>query len=228
MIEPFILRRVKSDQSIIKDLPAKVEQKVYCQLTKEQAALYQKVVDEVKYELDEEKENASAIFLSSLLRLKQICNHPAQLLQDGSEFSVKRSIKLERLLDMASEIIENGESLLIFSQFTEVCQELQRLIQKQNHPCYYLHGGTSRSKREKMIEMFQSKSSPPSAFVLSLKAGGVGITLTKANHVIHFDRWWNPAVENQATDRAYRIGQKSQCLSINILRLAQLKSVLIR
>ncbi len=208
MIEPFILRRVKSDQSIIKDLPAKVEQKVYCQLTKEQAALYQKVVDEVKYELDEEKENASAIFLSSLLRLKQICNHPAQLLQDGSEFSVKRSIKLERLLDMASEIIENGESLLIFSQFTEVCQELQRLIQKQNHPCYYLHGGTSRSKREKMIEMFQSKSSPPSAFVLSLKAGGVGVTLTKANHVIHFDRWWNPAVENQATDRAYRIGQK--------------------
>ncbi|MGB5445496.1 MAG: C-terminal helicase domain-containing protein, partial [Psychromonas sp.] len=160
------------------------------------------------------------IFLSALLRLKQCCNHPAQLLQDGSEFSTERSIKLQRLIELASEAIKNGESLLIFSQFKEICDALQKLLKTQlGFNTYYLHGGTSRNKREQMIEQFQAEDSPPSIFVLSLKAGGVGITLTKANHVIHFDRWWNPAVENQATDRAYRIGQQKTVFAHKFITL---------
>lgn len=210
MVEPFILRRVKTDKNIIKDLPEKIEQKVYCQLTKEQASLYQTIVDETEEKLrNAESKEKNAIFISSLLKLKQVCNHPAQLLQDGSEFSSDRSIKLQRLIDMTKEIISSGESLLIFSQFTEVCNQLESILKEQlGYNTYYLHGGTSSNKRQQMIEQFQNPDLGASIFVLSLKAGGVGITLTKANHVIHFDRWWNPAVENQATDRAYRIGQK--------------------
>lgn len=211
LVEPFILRRLKTDKNIIEDLPEKIEQRVYCELTKEQASLYQSIVNEVEQSINESQETSEhqMIFLSALLRLKQCCNHPAQLLQDGSEFSVERSIKLQRLIELASEAITNGESILIFSQFKEVCGALQNLLKTQlGFNTYYLHGGTSRKKREQMIDQFQSKDSPASVFILSLKAGGVGITLTKANHVIHFDRWWNPAVENQATDRAYRIGQK--------------------
>ncbi|WP_150468840.1 DEAD/DEAH box helicase [Cysteiniphilum sp. SYW-8] len=210
MVEPFILRRVKTDKNIIKDLPDKIEQKVYCQLTKEQASIYQAIVDETEERLRTATGiEKNAIFVSSLLKLKQACNHPAQVLQDGSAFTPERSVKLQRLLDMTKEIMLNGESVLIFSQFTEVCQELEKIMRQQHgYMTYYLHGGTSRPKREKMITEFQNPESPPAVFILSLKAGGVGITLTKANHVIHFDRWWNPAVENQATDRAYRIGQE--------------------
>ncbi len=222
LVEPFILRRLKTDKNIIADLPEKVEQKVYCELSKEQASLYQSIVDEVEQSINETQETAEhkMIFLSALLRLKQCCNHPAQLLQDGSEFSVERSIKLQRLIELAGEAINNGESLLIFSQFKEVCDALQKLLKTQlGFNTYYLHGGTSRKKREQMIEQFQSENSPPAAFVLSLKAGGVGITLTKANHVIHFDRWWNPAVENQATDRAYRIGQQKTVFAHKFITL---------
>ena len=211
LVEPFILRRLKTDKNIIQDLPDKVEQKVYCELTKEQASLYQTIVNDVETSINDTQAASEhkMIFLSALLRLKQCCNHPAQLLQDGSEFSLERSIKLQRLTELAKEAIDNGESILIFSQFKEICNALQHLLQNQlGFNTHYLHGGTPRKKREAMIDQFQAPNSPASIFILSLKAGGVGITLTKANHVIHFDRWWNPAVENQATDRAYRIGQQ--------------------
>lgn len=222
LVEPFILRRLKTDKNIIQDLPDKIEQKVYCELTKEQASLYQNIVNDVEASINDTQETNQhkMIFLSALLRLKQCCNHPAQLLQDGSEFSPERSIKLQRLMELASKAINNGESLLIFSQFKEICDALQNLIKTQlGFNTHYLHGGTSRKKREAMIEQFQAPDSPASIFILSLKAGGVGITLTKANHVIHFDRWWNPAVENQATDRAYRIGQKKTVFAHKFITL---------
>ncbi len=210
LVEPFILRRVKTDQSIIKDLPDKVEQKLYCNLTKEQASLYEAVVKDVTRDIDEaDGIQRKGLILATLLKLKQICNHPRQFLQDESDFTTVRSHKLSRLSEMVAEVMEEGESLLIFTQFTELGDALEKYLR---HTCryntYYLHGGTNRNKREAMITEFQDPETEPSVFILSLKAGGVGITLTKANHVFHFDRWWNPAVENQATDRAFRIGQK--------------------
>ncbi len=210
LVEPFILRRVKTDQSIINDLPDKVEQKLYCNLTKEQASLYEAVVKDVSEQIaDAEGIQRKGLILSTLLKLKQVCNHPAQFLQDGSDFSPERSHKLSRLAEMVEEAISEGESLLIFSQFKEVCDALEKYLKQTCHyNTYYIHGGTNRNKREQMIAEFQNPETEPSVFMLSLKAGGVGITLTKANHVFHFDRWWNPAVEDQATDRAFRIGQK--------------------
>ncbi|MBW4644187.1 MAG: DEAD/DEAH box helicase [Goleter apudmare HA4340-LM2] len=210
LVEPLILRRVKTDQSIINDLPDKVEQILYTNLTKEQASLYEVVVKEVEEKLQKaEGIERKGLILSTLMKLKQICNHPAQFLQDNSEFSTERSHKLSRLSEMVEEAVSEGESLLIFSQFTEVCESVEKHIKHSLHyNTYYLHGGTNRQRREQMITEFQDPDTEPSVFILSLKAGGVGITLTKANHVFHFDRWWNPAVENQATDRAFRIGQK--------------------
>ncbi|MEL6940465.1 MAG: DEAD/DEAH box helicase, partial [Cyanobacteria bacterium J06598_1] len=210
LVEPFILRRVKTDESIIKDLPSKVEQKLYCNLTKEQASLYEATVRDVEKQLKEaEGIQRKGLILSTLMKLKQICNHPAQFLQDGSDFLPKRSHKLSRLGDMVAEAIADGDSLLIFTQFREIGDALEKYLHQTYHyNTYYLHGGTSRKKRDKMMAEFQSAGTGPSVFILSLKAGGVGITLTKANHVFHFDRWWNPAVEDQATDRAFRIGQK--------------------
>ena len=209
LIEPFILRRVKTDKSIIKDLPDKVEHKQYCNLTKEQASLYEAVTQDVATQLeDSEGIQRKGLMLSTLMKLKQICNHPRQFLQDSSNFSVERSHKLQRLTEMLEEVIAEQESALIFTQFTEIGASLNQYLQQNlNYNSYYLHGGTTRKKREQMIDDFQAEDSPPAIFVLSLKAGGVGITLTKANHVFHFDRWWNPAVEDQATDRAFRIGQ---------------------
>ncbi|MEL7086483.1 MAG: DEAD/DEAH box helicase, partial [Cyanobacteria bacterium J06597_1] len=209
LVEPFILRRMKTDRNIIKDLPDKVEQKIYCNLTKEQAALYQSVVKQITGELEQaEGMSRRGLILSSLTKLKQICNHPRQFLQDGSDFTTQRSHKLDRLSEMVSEVISEGESLLIFTQFTELGEAIEQFLKHNlSMNTYYLHGGTPRKKRETMIAEFQEPVTEPSAFVLSLKAGGVGITLTKANHVFHFDRWWNPAVEDQATDRAFRIGQ---------------------
>jgi SNF2 family DNA or RNA helicase len=210
LVEPFILRRVKTDQSIIKDLPDKVEQKLYCNLTKEQASLYEAVVKDITGEIDEvEGMQRKGMILSTLMKLKQICNHPRQFLQDESDFLPERSHKLSRLSEMVTEVMEEGESLLVFTQFTELGDALEKYLRHTCHyNTYYIHGGTNRNKREKMIEEFQDPETEPSVFILSLKAGGVGITLTKANHVFHFDRWWNPAVEDQATDRAFRIGQK--------------------
>ncbi|BBA34966.1 DNA/RNA helicase, superfamily II, SNF2 family [Methylocaldum marinum] len=209
LVEPFILRRVKTDPAIIKDLPAKVENRQFCNLSREQASLYESLVRDVERQLEEsEGIQRQGLMLSTLMKLKQICNHPAQFLQDGSPFTADRSHKLERLLDMLGEVLGEGESALVFTQFTEIGDSLERQL-RATLQCrtYYLHGGTSRNRRERMIAQFQDPESPPSIFILSLKAGGVGITLTRANHVFHFDRWWNPAVEDQATDRAFRIGQ---------------------
>ncbi|WP_373695836.1 DEAD/DEAH box helicase [Brunnivagina elsteri] len=202
LVEPLILRRLKTDQSIINDLPDKVDQKLYTNLTKEQASLYEAVVKDVEKQLEEvEGIQRKGLILSTLMKLKQICNHPAQFLQDGSEFSQVRSHKLSRLVEMVEEAVSEGDSLLVFSQFTEVCESIEKYIKHALHyNTYYLHGGTTRQRREKMIEEFQNPETEPSVFILSLKAGGVGITLTKANHVFHFDRWWNPAVEEQASD----------------------------
>ncbi|MBW4675187.1 MAG: DEAD/DEAH box helicase [Desmonostoc geniculatum HA4340-LM1] len=210
LVEPLILRRLKTDQSIINDLPDKVEQKLYTNLTKEQASLYEVVVLDVEKQLQSaEGIQRKGLILSTLMKLKQICNHPAQFMQDGSDFSPLRSHKLSRLAEMVEEAVDEGESLLIFSQFTEVGEKIEKHLKHSLHcNTYYLHGGTSRPRREQMITEFQDPNTEPSVFILSLKAGGVGITLTKANHVFHFDRWWNPAVEDQATDRAFRIGQK--------------------
>jgi SNF2 family DNA or RNA helicase len=210
LVEPLILRRVKTDKSIINDLPDKVEQKLYTNLTKEQASLYEAVVKDVDDKIQNtEGMERKGLILATLMKLKQICNHPAQFLQDGSDFLPTRSHKLSRLAEMVEEAIAEGESILIFSQFTEICASLEKHL-KRSLRCntYYLHGGTARPRREKMIAEFQAPETEPSVFILSLKAGGVGITLTKANHVFHFDRWWNPAVEDQATDRAFRIGQE--------------------
>ena len=210
LVEPFILRRLKTDARIINDLPDKVEDKVFCTLTREQASLYEAVVKDVEERLDEAEAGArSGLILATLMKLKQICNHPAQFLQDGSDFSPERSHKLGRLLEMVEEALAGAESLLIFTQFTEVGAALERLL-RQTLRCntYYLHGGTPQKRRESMIAEFQDPATEPAAFVLSLRAGGTGITLTKASHVFHFDRWWNPAVEDQATDRAFRIGQR--------------------
>lgn len=225
LVEPFILRRVKTDQSIIKDLPDKIEQKLYTNLTKEQASLYEVVVRDVEKQLNEvEGIQRKGLILSTLLKLKQICNHPRQFLQDGSDFTSERSHKLSRLSEMMEEVISEGESLLIFTQFTEIGDALEKYIrQKLHYNTYYIHGGTNRDKRERMITEFQDPDTEPSVFILSLKAGGVGITLTKANHVFHFDRWWNPAVEDQATDRAFRIGQKKNVFVHKFITIGSLE-----
>jgi len=210
LVEPFILRRVKTDQRIIADLPEKIEQKLYCQLTPEQASLYSAVVKDVEEQLGEvDGIRRKGLILTTLLRLKQVCNHPAQFLQDGSAFTSERSHKLQRLSEMAEEAIASGDSLLVFTQFAEVGSALEAYVARTLHySTFYLHGGTSAAQRERMIEAFQDPETEPSVFILSLRAGGVGLNLTRANHVFHFDRWWNPSVEDQATDRAFRIGQR--------------------
>jgi SNF2 family DNA or RNA helicase len=225
LAEPFILRRLKTDKRIIDDLPDKVEQKMYCPLTPEQASLYEAVVKDVARELDEaEGIQRRGLILSTLMRLKQICNHPAQFLQDGSAFSAERSHKLQRVGELAEELIESGESALIFTQFTEIGAALERyLSQTRHYPTYYLHGGTSAARRDRLVADFQDPASAPSLFILSLRAGGVGLNLTKANHVFHFDRWWNPAVEDQATDRAFRIGQRKNVFVHKFVALGTLE-----
>lgn len=214
MIQPFVLRRVKTDPEIIRDLPEKVENRQYCQLSLEQASLYEAVVRDIETQLQKsEGISRQGLILSTLTRLKQICNHPAHFLHDGSRFSNDRSPKLERLCDMLAEVIEEGESALVFSQFAEAGAALQKHLHATlGCPVFYLHGGVSAAQRQKLIAEFQDAQTGPAVFVLSLRAGGLGITLTRANHVFHFDRWWNPAVEDQATDRAFRIGQHRNVL----------------
>ncbi len=225
LIQPFVLRRLKTDKNIIKDLPDKIESKQYCNLSKEQASLYEAVVKDVEEQLEEKDGIArQGLMLSTLMKLKQICNHPMQFLQDGSAFTCERSHKLERFTNMLEEAMEEGDSVLVFTQFTEIGDQLVNYLNREKrYPTHYIHGGTPRNKREQMIEDFQNPESPPSIFVLSLKAGGVGITLTRANHVFHFDRWWNPAVENQATDRAFRIGQKKNVFVHKFITLGTLE-----
>jgi SNF2 family DNA or RNA helicase len=207
LIQPFILRRLKTDATVIKDLPDKMEMKVNSILTPEQATLYAAEVEEMlaRIESSEGMERRGQI-LAALTKLKQICNHPALFLQDGSPLE-GRSGKLARLEEMLEEVISEGDRALIFTQFAGMGAMLRhRLQEKLGVEALFLHGKTSRKQREEMIQRFQSGRSP--IFILSLKAGGFGLNLTAANHVFHFDRWWNPAVENQATDRAFRIGQK--------------------
>ena len=208
LTEPFILRRLKTDKSIISDLPEKMEMKVYCTLTREQASLYAAVVGETTQALEEsEGIERKGIVLATLSKLKQVCNHPAQFLRDNSSIA-NRSGKLARLTEMLEEVVDSGERALIFTQFREMGEIIRKHLQEVlGREVLFLHGGVSKKNRDQMVDRFQSDNQAPCAFILSLKAGGTGLNLTRANHVFHFDRWWNPAVENQATDRAFRIGQ---------------------
>lgn len=207
----YILRRLKTDPAIIDDLPEKIEIKQYCQLTTEQASLYQAVVADMM----EKIENTEGIerrgnVLAAMAKLKQVCNHPAQLLHDRSPVG-RRSGKVIRLEEILEEILAEGDRVLCFTQFTEFAEllvpHLAARFGRAARDIAYLHGGTPRKRRDEMVARFQSGDGPP-IFLLSLKAGGTGLNLTAANHVVHLDRWWNPAVENQATDRAFRIGQR--------------------
>jgi hypothetical protein len=208
LTEPFLLRRVKTDQTIISDLPDKLEFKVFCTLTKEQASLYAAVAKEATEGIAEaEGINRRGLVLATLSKLKQVCNHPAQFLGDGSSLP-GRSGKLARLTEMLEEVLSVGDRALIFSQFAEMGELLRAHLQETfGQEVLFLHGGVPRKRRDEMIARFQEQDDGPRLFILSLKAGGLGLNLTRANHVFHFDRWWNPAVENQATDRAFRIGQ---------------------
>jgi SNF2 family DNA or RNA helicase len=214
MTQPFILRRLKTDPSIIRDLPDKVEAKVYYNLTPEQASLYGAVVEEMLDRIERsEGIERKGLVLATLTKLKQICNHPALFLQDGSPLP-GRSGKLGRLEEMLDELLAEGDKALIFTQFAGMGAMLRHHLQETlGREVLFLHGKTPKKQRDAMIERFQSDGSAsgsdgPPLFILSLKAGGFGLNLTAANYVFHFDRWWNPAVEDQATDRAFRIGQK--------------------
>ncbi len=208
LIRPFILRRLKSDPTIEVDLPAKMEMKTFCNLTREQAALYEAVVNDMLAQIDSSGGiQRRGLILAALVKLKQVCNHPALFLGDGSELP-HRSGKCERLTEMLEEVLAEGDRALIFSQYREMGELLKKLIEETFHrEVLFLHGGTTRAQRDAMVERFQKADGTAPLFLLSLKAGGFGLNLTAANHVFHFDRWWNPAVEDQATDRAHRIGQ---------------------
>lgn len=212
LVSPYILRRLKSDKSIIQDLPDKTEVKVFCGLTKQQMALYTKSLDELTRTLKEvDGMKRRGLVLSFLLRFKQICNHPSQLLSDG-QFDPSHSGKFERLKTICEEIASRQEKVLVFSQFREMTGPLASFLSIAfGRPGLVLHGGTPVSKRQEIVDTFQQADGPPYV-VLTVKAGGTGLNLTAASHVVHFDRWWNPAVENQATDRAYRIGQHRNVL----------------
>ncbi len=206
---PFILRRLKTDKAIISDLPEKHEMKVFCTLTKEQASLYAAVVADTAERIESsEGIKRNGLVLAVLTKLKQVCNHPAQFLGDNSAVA-GRSGKLARLTEMLDEVLSVGERALVFTQFFEMGTILRNHLQDTfGREVLFLHGGTPKAHRDTMVERFQGKDwDAPPVFLLSLKAGGTGLNLTAANHVFHFDRWWNPAVENQATDRAFRIGQ---------------------
>ncbi|MEJ2207826.1 MAG: DEAD/DEAH box helicase [Anaerolineae bacterium] len=209
LVSPFVLRRVKTDPTIIHDLPDKLEMKVYCNLTSEQATLYEAVVQESLERIGSSEEGIErrGVVLGALTRLKQVCNHPAQFLGDGSALA-GRSGKLERLGEMLEEALSVGDRALIFTQYAQMGHMLRAYLQGTfGVEVLFLHGGTPQKQRDRMVARFQAGGQGPPLFILSLKAGGTGLNLTAANHVFHYDRWWNPAVEDQATDRAFRIGQ---------------------
>ncbi len=208
LVAPFVLRRVKSDRAIIQDLPEKNEMKVYCTLTREQATLYEAVVRESMRQIEAaEGVQRRGQILATLTKLKQVCNHPSLFLHDGSRLE-GRSGKLARLREMLEEALAVGDRALLFTQYAEMGSLLNvYLAEACRREVLFLHGGTPAKERDRMVARFQAESHGPPLFILSLKAGGTGLNLTRANHVFHFDRWWNPAVENQATDRAFRIGQ---------------------
>lgn len=209
LTSPFILRRLKTDKTIISDLPEKIETKEYCTLTREQVTLYKAVLNEMEEKILASKDmERKGMILATLTRLKQICNHPAQFAGDTGQLK-DRSGKLTRLLEMLFQIRTSGERSLIFTQYAEMGRILQTCLREEfMEDVYFLSGQVSRKKRDEMVRSFQEDPGAPHIFILSLKAGGTGLNLSRANHVFHYDRWWNPAVENQATDRAFRIGQK--------------------
>ena len=212
LVQPYILRRMKTDRRIIDDLPDKVEVQAYCGLSKRQAAMYAKLVRELRDQLDNsDGMRRRGIVLAYLMRFKQICNHPSQLLGDG-RYAAEDSGKFARLREICEEIGSRQEKVLVFTQFREMTEPLAEFL-TQIFGCggLVLHGDTTVKRRQMLVDQFQRDDGPP-YFILSLKAGGTGLNLTAASQVIHFDRWWNPAVENQATDRAFRIGQKRNVL----------------
>ena len=207
--QPFVLRRLKTDKTIISDLPDKQEMKVWCNLTSEQASLYQATVTDMLSRIEEAADDISrrGLVLATMAKLKQVCNHPAHLLGDGSRLA-GRSGKLARLEEICDEIVAEGDKALCFTQYAEFGRMLQpHLAARLGCPVLFLHGGTTKKQRDEMVAAF-GELDEPALFLLSLKAGGTGLNLTAASHVIHVDRWWNPAVEDQATDRAFRIGQR--------------------
>jgi SNF2 family DNA or RNA helicase len=208
LIRPFILRRLKTDPTIQVDLPQKMEMKVFCNLTREQAGLYEAVVQEVLARIEgSDGIQRRGLILAALTRLKQICNHPAHFLADDSSLP-HRSGKCERLVEMLEEVLAEGDHALIFTQYRQMGTLLHKLITTTfDREALFLHGGTPRAQRDAIVERFQRGRPDAPILILSLKAGGFGLNLTAANHVFHFDRWWNPAVEDQATDRTHRIGQ---------------------
>jgi superfamily II DNA or RNA helicase len=214
LVAPYILRRLKSDKKIIKDLPDKTEMQTFCTLTTQQIGLYQQAVDELERKLLDEQMNGikrQGLVLSYILRFKQICNHPSQWMGHG-EYDAALSGKFLRLKELCEVIAAKQEKVLVFTQFREIIPALsQFLAEVFGESGLYLHGQTTVKERAKRVAIFQEEERRP-FFILSLKAGGTGLNLTRASHVIHFDRWWNPAVENQASDRAYRIGQKKNVL----------------
>ncbi|MBI4492117.1 MAG: DEAD/DEAH box helicase [Chloroflexi bacterium] len=208
LVTPFILRRVKTDRAVIQDLPEKNEMKVYCTLTREQATLYEAVVQESLREIEEsEGVQRRGQILATLTKLKQVCNHPALFLHDRSALP-GRSGKLARLGEMLEEVLSVDERALVFTQYAEMGKLLKEHLEATfGREALFLYGSTPAAERDRMVARFQAEGRGPHLFILSIKAGGTGLNLTRANHVFHFDRWWNPAVENQATDRAFRIGQ---------------------
>jgi len=212
-VRPFMLRRDKKDPAIRLSLPDKNETKTYVSLTAEQGALYENTVGELLEKLGTlDPMQRRGLILAALMRLKMLCDHPSLVLRDEpggvAAWNIERSGKMVRLLEMVDEIAAEGERCLIFTQFVDVGRMLQAQLQRRlGTPVPFLFGAVPKQERDAMVEAFQDPAQPACAFVLSLKAGGTGLNLTAANHVFHFDRWWNPAVENQATDRAFRIGQ---------------------
>jgi SNF2 family DNA or RNA helicase len=213
LVSPFILRRLKTDRAIIEDLPAKNEMTVYCTLTREQATLYAAALRDGLGQIEQAEQAEEGIarrgeILGLLTRLKQICNHPALFLHDDSVLA-GRSGKLARLAEMLEEVLAVDERALIFTQYAEMGALLKEHLEATfGEEALFLHGGTRAAERDRLVLRFQHERRAPHLFILSLKAGGVGLNLTRANRVFHFDRWWNPAVETQATDRAFRIGQR--------------------
>lgn len=212
LVSPYILRRLKTDPAIRSDLPDKTELKVYCGLSKPQARLYQQSARSLMQELKEaDGIQRKGLVLTYLMRFKQICNHPDQATGSG-EYATEHSAKFQRLETLCTEIESRGEKVLIFTQFKEITEPLADCLSTVfGRSGLVLHGGTPVKQRQEMVDAFQREDGPP-FFILSIKAGGTGLNLTAASHVIHFDRWWNPAIENQATDRAFRIGQKNNVL----------------
>jgi SNF2 family DNA or RNA helicase len=233
LVGPLILRRMKSDPRVAPDLPEKVETKTYCRLTEEQATLYEAAVRSAMARVEQsEGIERRGLVLSMLMQLKQICNHPVQFLHHGETLNNTRGLrersgKLDRLTELLEEITAVGDRTLVFTQFAEMAGLLYRYLDEElGCPTLLLTGSTPAARRQQMVERFQAEGTEARVFVISLKAGGTGLNLTAANHVVHFDRWWNPAVEDQATDRAHRIGQRQNVQVHKFVTLSTLEEAI--